>query len=582
MTNKSSLSAIIFQIHQLDTVGYTTLSTSAYSRLFQSIDKSVATELVFQTPQELIISSSDVMGLARALISVLTITKKKIKCHVLSLEMLNKDQDVDSYDDLCESIHLALGNQEVRNPWCITIAISKPPIFQESVFLKRRLIPICDQKKIGLILLSDDPDFKPLIICKGTLPPISKLPRLQAPPKDAEQNLSSEEISNLFQIVFGHFQVQYDNKISHVSNIASVKKLAQNTVFLKQLSRDLTELLDTDNFKIFHYGISAGGMDELAFNLVQGDADRLGEWDKIKKNETFALLYDFISPVYDIHENIRKLKKYDPKKIIVAGIANCKDAPTFEDIPKLFYLKTNFESCFNHDKTCRFCQNDVPLVEGEYFDSLVRNIYEFEPFTFWEFIAQDKRFYEVGHWRSDRTPNHYYFRIIAEPIFKQYGLGISLRLRNIFERENIIPSWVKKIVCTEGEESFTLSLNLAEVLGLSPDDVVRIPRRYISSIAGRQLGKELLGFMNSTYDEKTIRHQNVIIVDQAAHHFKTLSALKCICEYYDCTILAFAVFIDRVGSAFSLGEYLPDSHYYSLYSWPMPPRRAHECPCVER
>jgi hypothetical protein len=247
-------------------------------------------------------------------------------------------------------------------------------------------------------------------------------------------------------------------------------------------------------------------------------------------------------------------------------------------------MDTTYKAFPDGDPSCRFCHQEgiEKVIDGEHFEDYARKIEHFNSFTFWEFVSQDRSFYEVGHWASDRTPNHYQFRIMAAPIFRRFSYDLSIRLRNILRKSGIAPAWVRKIVCTEGEESTALSLALAEVLGLSSKDVIRIPRKFFGSIAGKELGADLLQYIDSQYKGETLKRQNVLIVDQAAHHFRTLSSLRSVCEYYDCVVLGFLVFVDRTDAALSLGEYLPDSHYVALYSWPATPHMSHECPCTVR
>ena len=110
---------------------------------------------------------------------------------------------------------------------------------------------------------------------------------------------------------------------------------------------------------------------------------------------------------------------------------------------------------------------------------------------------------------------------------------------------------------------------------------MRIPRRLLSSIVGKEVGEELVRFVESEYGKDSLYRQNVVIIDQAAHHFRTFSSLRNVCEHYGATILAFAVFVDRSPSQISWGDHFYDSHYIPLYSWPCAPRRDYECLCVE-
>ena len=121
---------------------------------------------------------------------------------------------------------------------------------------------------------------------------------------------------------------------------------------------------------------------------------------------------------------------------------------------------------------------------------------------------------------------------------------------------------------------------VAGVLGLNKDDVVVLPRDLLNSVAGRHVDANLFTSPESKGLVDRLQGRNVLIVDQAAHHFRTLSALRSVCEYFDCVVLAFAAFVDRTDRDIKMGEYLHDSHYVALYSWPCLPRLAYECQCM--
>jgi len=243
------------------------------------------------------------------------------------------------------------------------------------------------------------------------------------------------------------------------------------------------------------------------------------------------------------------------------------------------FVDTNY-SAIKSNLECKFCNQGVPLMVGEDYGSFSRQVGRLDPFTFWELVRENPDYYRAGHWASNRTPNHYQFRIMVKPILKRHCFGLSLRIKNLLETRSILPSWIDKIVCTEGEESKTLAVSLARAVGSSANDVIAIPRSCFASIAGADVTAELWQFLDKTYGKSKLRRQNVVIVDQAAHHFRTLAALRTVCEYLDSKILAFAVVVDRTEPGCDLGAYLHDSHYVSLYSWSSPPRWPYECPCT--
>jgi hypothetical protein len=590
MAKTAKLAAYLYNIHRPNRVGFEALSAGAYSQLLHSLEISPASGMTLQKPREFEFSSSAVGDLASSLIRVMS-SKKREKTSLVVLQMLDKEADVHDYDDLCVAVDLALHDRRISKPWCVVIAVSNEEVFNESVLLTLRLIPTCRNSTVGLILLSVGEQMKLTILSRGSLPRTLQPPVLQSPksPSDRQEKpvlrLTPAEIADAFQVLFGHFEIECNGKSFHVPAVASVQKLLKSDVFLRQLNDDISSALETSDFAICPFGIAGGGIDELALLLSGSDTRRLKNAVNIKDHDgsPLVILCDFASPVYGIEDVIATAQMKGTGNIAVAAIARYQNAPDY-GVADLHYLETEYKAVPAPHDSCRFCMQGVdPAIKGDHFDSFARRIGEFDDLTFWEFVARSREFYDVKHWWSERTHYHYHFRILTKPIFRRYSFDLSLRLRNVLERQGILPGWVKKIVCTEGEESTQLSAGLAEVLGLSPDDVVPIPRDCFTPMAGdRQLNAGLARYIEEHSIADSLRRQNVLIVDQAAHHFGTLSALRHVCEYFECTVLAFAVFIDRTDKAFYLGDHLPDSRYVALYSWHVPPRRPYECPCADK
>lgn len=581
----------IIRVHKADPIGFTALPVDTYTALFRLLDEPTASNMATTRAEEFTIcapSSSNVTALSEKIKSVLS-AKRKRQYDVLLLEMLDRDADVDVYDDICEALYLAVDDSSTAKPWLACVAVSNPVVFRESVFLSHRLTPTCDKNNVGLILLScAEQTIDPVILSQGTLPEAMVLTPLTTLPADAhqagtgEERLSPDEVAEAFQVLFGHFKVKIGDAAYHVPAIASVRKLSKNTTFLTQLRVDVSRVLDSERFSIYPCGIPSGGIGQLCLALADGDASRLCELTTIKNHDgvPLVILCDFLYPMYPIAEAIEEARSKGIR-VAIAAIASYKDSPKFNGVDTITYLDTNYESFRDGDASCPFCSQDVPIIAGEHFDDYARKVGQFEPFTFWEFIGQDREFYSVGHWPSDRTPNHYEFRIITAPLFRRFSFCLSVRFRNILIGSmGILPDFVRKIVCTEGEESTALSIALAEVLGLSSEDVIRVPRAYLNSVAGKDLDSDVQRHVESSYGVENIKRQTVLIVDQAAHRLSTLSSLRNICGFYDCVVLAFLVFVDRTDPAFSLGELLHDMHYVRLYSWPVTARMSHECPCI--
>ena len=279
-----------------------------------------------------------------------------------------------------------------------------------------------------------------------------------------------------------------------------------------------------------------------------------------------------------MEQTILHLRSCGVPRIAVIGIGRYKDAPVLPNVEYHSYLDTSYEAFKADESACGFCRQDVPSITGFDFTQFEREIKKFDPYTFWALVGQNPNYFSVGHWPSDRTPNHFYFRILTDEVFRSHSYGLAIRIRNVLHASSgVLPGWIGKIVCIVDEESYRLSVAVASVLGLKKEDVVALPRELLNAVVGKQIQAELLPQLKDFGDR--LQRQNVLIIDQAAHHFRTLSALRNVCEYYECVVLAFAVFVDRTDRDIK-GEYLHDSHYVALYSWPCLPRRAYECQCV--
>ncbi len=590
MSEKKQSGVCLVQIHRADTMGYTTLGTEAYVKLFRHINEADSLKVSVQRRLEYTMLSDaveNILPLSKKVKARLTGTKEGKR--TLAIEMLDEDFDADAYDALCQSLLLAIGNRSTNRPWCVCIAVSNETGFRDSVLLEHKFMPYCDEYSIGLILLlRKGQKVEARILKQGRLTNTDGFPIfLQA--REAEERRKPEKTARLtgdqvlgeLQLVFGHFSIKAKSDIFHVPAIASVHRLASNQIFVRQVVDDIYDVTNGEKFDVYPIGMPSGGTNELALAIVGGDDSRLcNQPGTIKNGHVLVILCDFWSPLYALRDVVNEAKHNGATVPAIVAVASYRGVSEIKGTKIITYLDTNYEAVLAGNTSCRFCAQEVPVIDGEHFEDYARKVGQFDPFTFWEFVSQSKDFFKIGHWPSDRTPNHYKFRIMAKPIFQRYSYDVSLRLKNLLEGKGILGSFVRKVVCTESEESTALSEALASEIGLRKEDVIGIPRRYLKTIAGKELGAELEMYIKNKCGEDGLKRQTVVIVDQAAHHFATLSSLRKVCEHYDCVVFAFLVFIDRSDPAFSMGEYLDGVHYLALYSWPVTPPRDYECPCV--
>jgi len=527
---------------------------------------------------------SDILGLGRK-IQTLFSARPERRQRVLVVEVLDRRSTYRTFDDISDALTLALIGLKNPSIWAIFLIVSDEEQLRRSVIFKTRLCTTCKDLGIGLVIGTDAPDTPATVIDPGKLTNVKRLALVsssQAPKVLQADKMPAEEIERDVRLLFHGFEITTELGIFHVPVVANVGRLAQREVFLRQLRNEVAPILATDEFAVCPMGLPRGGIDQLAFAVAGGNEKRIlpparaGE----HRGGPVLILCDLLGifqPVLQVH---RDLMRGGTTHVAIAGVGRYADTPDFAGLPTVSFLEMPYEAVNVASAQCPFCAHGEPCLKGADFSVFERSIREFDSLRFWSLIGLNSSYYSAGHFRSEITPNHYYFRIQAAPLFRQHGYGIAVRLRNLLESNKIFPTWIKRIVCTEGEDSATLAFYLADVLRLGSENVIQIPRELLKTVTASRVAPDVIATINEKYKGEDLRRRNVLIIDQAAHHFKTLSALRTICENYDCTVLAFAVFVDRTDAALSLDDYLTDSHYLSLYSWPCLPRRAYECPCM--
>ncbi len=560
------------------TVTAPTVAAAHYESFFEVLYP--ASRLAIQRKDE---ELKDVLRLAASLTKLFSSKKAP---QALILECLDLQADVREYDRIAEAIALTLESETPAKPECVLLAVSDTASLAKSVWLKRKLIAACESTRTALITMKPGEEASPTVWVRGTLvadKPSRSLPALGVvwQPLPATTELTLGEIQSHVDFLFGHFEVMTPEGTRHVSHLASVERLAKFDDFIVRIRRDLQQHLQDPDFRLRGYGVNGGAMPSLCLRIVDGERSRILRSDSEDcQGEAIAVICDFLDEAYPIERDLETLKRKGARRVVVVGVLGGRLPGNHNAHGTIHYLDIDRE--VSHPDACRFDRQGVSLVCAEDFDGYARELLAFDSFTFWRLVSEEPSFHSVGHWTGDRTPNHYYFRILAKPLFERYSYALAIRLKNLLRAKGILPRWIRKLVCTEGEESTILSTSLADVLGLSARDIITIPRQYFRTITGQNIGSDVVDLLERGYGKDALRGKNVLIVDQAAHHFRTFSGLRSVCEHFDCTVLGFAVFIDRTDSQVPLGDYLPHAHYLTLYSWPCSARRDFECVCEAR
>lgn len=595
---KSTPSVIvhIVRLRTAKAIKLSALSDTLYENLVAELAGVSKDQTKLQGPKELKITD-DVEPLTKSIKALMS----SMKGQALFIEYFLKKLDSIRYDDLCQALTSAIENLNSSRLKILGVCV-KSHAFLRSVILEEKLIPACEKKKVSLVVITVGARVETHVLsCReklgGKVPsPISDGVAERVMP------LTEDQIASQFHAIFGHFEIRKDGDRFHLPILASSSALSRNLDFLGQMREHASEKLGVGNFDILPLGIPGGGIAEVALALAEGDSQRLITQSGPRQDPQRPLLVlcDILSPFYPISRIAKTENELGCQKITVIGIGGYLNREKIDGVESTVYVEIPFNAvCVSQGEECMFCQQvleeeEAPagnsldprasgkVIIGEDFNDFATSIGQFAPIVFWEFLHQNKYFTEVGHWEANRTKNHYLFTIRAKLIFDRFSFDVSLRFRNLLESKNIMPEWVDKIFCPDDEELILLTETFARVLGRTEDDIVRVPRKFMNSVVGREIDEDLQKHLSHKYGKKRLENQNVLIVDQAAHHFRTLSSLRAICEFYRCTIFAFLVFVDRTEPEFSLVEFLPGSHYLSLYSWPVPPKRKNDCPCSLR
>lgn len=488
------------------------------------------------------------------------------------------------FDDLASGLNSVLLSKDVQRPnWLVfSISPNDEPDLRRSVVVRHLVDEVLDDLKIGLLVQVSSPNGHPFVMTSlgwrhGSAVPILQPHSIYEEERTEPIAITSEQMLHSARILYGHFDAsKVKQKLSyHLPAIVSWERLADNKHFAVQLKADV-EAVAGKSFHLIHQPlIEANGSGIIADTLrtaLPGTANMLEA-----PRGNYVILTDLLATCDQLAPVVSEIQNAGGSVAAVFSLARYRGivpsgAPEFKSYAELPY------EAFRVPGQCVFCNLDSHPVALTNLADVMGNIDCFDPVTFWELIGSNRAFYSVGHESMSRTRYHYHFRIMVQALFDVHAYGLALRLRNAVRKAQIYPQWVRKIVCPDDEELRRFAGTVAEVFDLNSSDVVFVHRDYLRSVTGRRIDPALTQRIPDSIGS-ALKGQNVLIIDQAAHHFRTVSSLASICTNYDSIVLAFAVVIDRVDPAVRLAEHLPFSHYVPLYSWPYPPTRPNECPC---
>lgn len=519
--------------------------------------------------------------------------KDKNKNSVLLLDLLEEKFGIGDLSRLFYQLYQVLGKQNVNNIDAICFAINdfkKIEIGDEENNNKGyayldEIIKLCEEKNIAVVHIPEAEIGHPRFIKNGKYEAI-KLPPLKIIAKKdnrEEEERTKIQMSDL-DILFGHFEIEINNKQFHTNAIFSLDKINSNPSIVNSIKKQISIKIQGDDYKIWASGWKGSEINLLASKVVDNDKARIitSYKNRKKENVPILMLYDVLSDCYDIKKDIVDFEKIS-SAVYVIGIAKYKNYKELPGRQVDFLISTNFE---HFKPPCKYCENHVSLAKGNSiidFTNLTNEYNSFDTFSFWEFVSLNNEFYSANHFVPERTKYHYNFLINCKKIFPDYSFCIATRIKNKLTVTGIKPSWIDHIMCPDDPETLDFVETLNSVLSIK-GKVLAIPRDAINkyNASAPESKKDVEEYLEKCHDLKIGSHnKNIIIFDQAAHRFTTLSKLRQICNNdYKWKLLTIFLFINRIDKNKLMGFKDELVHYFlDLYYWGDQPRSYDECFC---
>ena len=191
-------------------------------------------------------------------------------------------------------------------------------------------------------------------------------------------------------------------------------------------------------------------------------------------------------------------------------------------------------------------------------------------------------------------PNHFQFRILSDRLFEIFAFIVAVRTRNVLA-PYFIQSWIDVIVSTDGPEVAVVR-ELASMLGIPrgrcwvvgresirdrPPQELRILRLDDDDDASRSTSEDAPNELAlvSREDMEELPRPNVVVIDQAAHHFVTFEGLDRAIASTGGRSFALSVLVDRFSPHESEVIPLPTTRYLPLFRWPAMAWTTSSCAC---
>lgn len=494
---------------------------------------------------------------------------------------------------LLDAIANQLDQEPLWRPGAIAlIAETGLPEIQAYVTAEKRLADIVARREVQLIFLAGDASIgavadipeEVLSECRDALV------AADTPEPITEHDLA-ELVTRRTDLLLDHFLYAVEGVETHVPLTARASNLAEDDAVVTALDAAIHHNVRGD-FLFVPVGVPGAGVDVLCMSLADDPARVVAPSD-VGHGQRAVVVCDLADDDAPATTVVRALTA---RGVEVAGVValfgtarwNGGDVPWSWAIVRL----PQHLAVWPSQESCAYCSAGVELlVSARGYDGFKRELVVPHPRVFWDAVRWSPSFVTVTHWASDQTPNHFQFRLLAAEYLDVWGEMTAARMRNLLA-ESIMGSWVDCVVSTDGA-TLGLAPRLAAAFGLPAsrawivkrDELRQNPRGEGARFwRHRQPEDDAPPDQNGLVEVPAAeiehaRRPNVVIVDQAVHHFATFEALQRAVASVGGRALGLTVLADR----FSLteGEALPLSktRYMPVYRWPVVAWTRSTCGC---
>jgi len=478
-------------------------------------------------------------------------------------------------DGFAAGIFNGLTQKSLQSPRLVIVVCNSAREITTSYLFSQMLVPFLRRSGIALVVVDRKSGATETVVSGSVrLGSTSVISAITEEPAILPSLATTEALTERLRPLFGHFAVE-GLVDAHFTGIVSVRDLADDADFITRVLTDASTFTG-GAYDVIPVFIPGSGLDDLARRIFSGAAILRRDENEISpaKQRAGIVFVDILGgpSLEDLITRIRAAYR----SVTILAVASYENASAPQGVSVKTYARLPFHRL--SAQACVLCEYGATLATGTTIPDLERQVHEFDPATFWELVATSNTYYDVKHFASRLTLNHYFFRVHGDDLFRTHAYGFARRIANTMRRTGILQPWIERIVCVASEDGELIARQLARVLHIPDEHVVSVERAHIREITGRHLPPELArGPLSSTLAR--LRRSNVVVIDQAAHHLATLSNLRALCAHADATVLACSVVMSRIDPASVLEDHFHGAHWLPLYVWHCPAWKVIDCPC---